>query len=357
MSTVGKKNARFYEWRDEVLRKLASHPKVTSTAYKIASLILIRVNIDTRKAYPSVALLVKESGETRITVMRSLKALRETGHVKWELAKAPKCRQPVNHYEFVLIPPPTSITNDTSSEDSTSITGDTSPKGRGRVAGIIRETSSTRATGIIPDPTTSIICVAPTGITGVDRNLKGNHSEEPSGAGLQAPAPFSDGYRPPSCTPPDAPLERRRADDEFSSKAREFISLIEGAERDAQVAPDLVRPSRSSRAVDEVAAFGLVKTYPTSPNLLADANFIRSCAKLDVADVDLSTDAPVVMEVAEMLSRDDPEPNLPRAALEVHRRAWLAHRILLALADTIENAESICGTNKADLYADDEVPF
>lgn len=357
MSVARKINAEFYKWRDDMLRKLASHPEVTSTAYKIASLILIRVNIDNRRAYPSLALLVKESGETRPTVMRSLKALRRTGHLRWVLAKAPKGGQPVNHYEFVLDPNPTSITSDTSSGASTGITSDTSLKDQRKSTRLKRETSPAQATGIILDPAASITGVPATGIIGVDWNLKGNHSEEPSGAGPQAPAPISDGYHSPSCTPPDAPLERRRAVDEFSLKAGELLCAIEAAERDARVDPDLCQPRRSPGEMDQATALGVVKAYPTSSDLFADASLLRSYARLGEAAIDLPTDAPVVMEVAEMLSRDGPDPNLARAALDVHRRAWRAHRILLALAGTVENAERVCGTTKDDLFADDEVPF
>ena len=119
MSERSKSAAKFYKWRDEVLRKLAKHTKINPSAYEIGSLILIRVNSDTLKAYPSISRLVRESGQTRPTVIRNLKALSATGHLDWKLEKAPGAERSVNHYWFILNPDPTSITSDTSSDAST----------------------------------------------------------------------------------------------------------------------------------------------------------------------------------------------------------------------------------------------
>jgi hypothetical protein len=226
--------ADFYGERDALFRKLATHPDITATGFKIATMLLLRVNNTTRIAYPSLSRLATDSGEKKITVIRHLKALKKTGHLECWLAKPPKGPRPVNHYRFVLNPTPTSISPDTSPKAATSIT---------------TATSQGRVTGISPDTGTSISPDTPTSISRDTLTLKGNPKGEPiEGAALQAPAP-TDGSVSGSTTPlaPHAPALRApeglRAGANVTVDPDVLLEIIVDAEFAAYENPSLMRPN------------------------------------------------------------------------------------------------------------------
>jgi hypothetical protein len=161
-----------------------------------------------------------------------------------------------------------------------------------------------------------------------------------------------DSYDAPICT---MPLDLPAADRETRWRAGDLIDFMEYSDRAAEDNPDLTRQDYSPPDLSDGEAEAIVRAYHSSAHLMEDTEKIRSMTGLGEPDLDIA-DLPVVVEVARMVSDLDID-DLAEAAMNVHRRAWKAYQVTLALAALVERAEQIAGLTRDDLFEGDEVPF
>src|SRR5262249_17284270 len=90
----------FAKFKDQCLEQLAADTLLPAGALRVGIQIVLHLNHKTREAFPGFGRLQKLLGVGRMTVIRSVQALEEAGHIKVMRSRKGKQNE-ANRYRFI----------------------------------------------------------------------------------------------------------------------------------------------------------------------------------------------------------------------------------------------------------------